>query len=204
MKSPLLAELLRPAETVRRILWWAFFAAIFGYIFVLYRKTAGVAAVPVLRPFAYGLAVLSVAMAVLSFLISGILLPESRLRNILLTDPDPEILARNPQIGTADPNRLSKIKMLSPQERRLLSAAPAFFGVYIVRLAFCESIALYGLVLGQVSHSFPIVLPFAAAAIALMLTVSPSLDSSLERADALLRLPADARDGARAPSPPPA
>jgi|SRR5690348_5909000 len=201
MKSLLLAELVRPAETVRRILWWAFFAAIFLYMFVLYRITAGVPAVPILWPFAYGLAVVSVAMAVLSFLISGILLSGSRLRNFLLTDPDPEVLARNPQTGNTDQNRLNRIKMMSPGDRRLLSAVPAFFGVYIVRLAFCESIALFGLVLGQLSHSFPIILPFAAASALLMLTVSPSLDSSFEQANALLTRLADA-PGDAAPSPP--
>lgn len=201
MKSPLLAELLRPAETVRRIIWWAFFAAIFGYAVVLYRTTVNASARPMPGQFIYAVAVLSAGDAVLSFFISGLLLPQSRLRQLLAKDPDLEVLARTPG-GTPDQNRLSKIKMLSPQDRCLLSIVPAFFSVYIVRLALCESIALFGLVLGKISHSFVAILPFAAAALALMLTVSPGLDSSLERANALFRRPADAPGGADAPLPP--
>ncbi|HVA40049.1 MAG TPA: hypothetical protein VNF49_05255, partial [Candidatus Binataceae bacterium] len=66
---------------------------------------------------------------------------------------------------------------------------PAFLVPFIVRLAFNESIVLYGLVLAQFSRSFLTILPFALVALALDLTVSPKLDSSFARAANLGFLP---------------
>lgn len=126
------------------------------------------------------LAILSVVSAILSRWLPGLLLSEGRIRELLEEEPDPETLARNPQTGVVDSDRLNRIRMLSAQEQRLLPVVSASFAPFIVQLAFCEAIALFGFVLGEFSQSFVVVLPFAAAALGLLLTVSPKLDSTLE------------------------
>jgi hypothetical protein len=71
---------------------------------------------------------------------------------------------------------------LSAGERRQLSGANAGFVPFMVQLAVAGAIVLYGLVLAVVSHSWRSILPFAIVTIALQLTMSPKVDSALERA----------------------
>ena len=176
-------------ERVRQVIWLAFIGAIVMYVCVAYlmfgaRGSMGDLAPhnPLFAPFV----IVSLLSAAGSRWIPASLVSDHKLRAILKRDPNPESLARNPQTGKVDADRLQKIKMLSPHEQRLFVAAGALFAPFVVQLAFNEAIALYGLVLSNVSRSFLPILPFAAVALALQLTVSPKLDSTLKRAGNLL------------------
>ncbi len=94
-------------------------------------------------------------------------------------------MARNYQTGKVDEDRLARIKTISPDEQRLLALVPYFFVGFIVRLAFNESIALYGFVLAFFSRSFVAILPFAMISLILNWTVPFPLDSALDRAASL-------------------
>lgn len=118
-------------------------------------------------------------------LASGLLLSERRIRELLEKEPAPETLARNPLTGVVDADRLNRIRMLSVREQRLLPVISASFVPFVVQLALCEAIGLFGFVLGVLSQSVVIVLPFAAVALALLLTVSPKFDPILEAANRL-------------------
>jgi hypothetical protein len=185
MQSPTLSAVLQPMERIRRVLWLAFIGVIAIYVCVAYlmfgaRGSMGSVAPrnPLFAPFV----IISLLTAAASRWIPASLLTDRKLRELLQRDPDPELLARNPQTGQVDPERLQKIKMLSAREQRLFVAARAFFTPFVVQLAFNEAIALYGLVLSNMSRSFLPILPFAAVALALQLTVSPKLDPLLDRA----------------------
>jgi hypothetical protein len=180
MPSEAFTNLRRSLETQRTVVWLALLAAIPLYVFVTYVQfgpmtwKSGVFS----HPFAIPLAVLAVIAAVAARVLPPMLLPKDRVLELLTRDPHPPDVARDPRTGAVDSDRLSRIRALPPEEQRLLAVAQASFGPFIVRLALHESIALYGLVLAFLSkESLPIV-PFAAAALLLNLTVSPRLDDS--------------------------
>jgi hypothetical protein len=193
MQSETFRSLVKPTETVMRILRLAFLAMVLIYVCIAYltfgRDAPGV--MPQSNPLTIPLAVLSLVAATLAPYAPRLLLSDSRLRELLDRQPDPETLARDRRTGKVDKDRLARIKTLSPDEQRLLALVPAFFAGFIVRLAFNESIALYGLVLVFISRSFVPVLPFAVVSLALNLMVSPALDSELRRVAGLGLQPDD-------------
>ncbi len=184
MQSPTFSALIEPMARVRRIIWLAFNAATIIYVLIAYMmfgSGGSMAAIVPANPLAIPLIIIGALTALLSRRVSALIMPDRRLREIVARDPDPQSLARNQRTRRIDPNRLQKIRSLSPHEQRLLAVASALFTPFVVRMALNESIALYGLVLSFISQSFPPVLPFAAVALALNLTVSPKLEPDLER-----------------------
>ncbi|HEY6301182.1 MAG TPA: hypothetical protein VIW95_16200 [Candidatus Binatus sp.] len=193
MQSETFRSLVKPTETAMRVLRLAFLAMVPIYVCIAYqtfgRDAPGV--MPQSNPLTIPLAVLSLVAAALAPYAPRLLLSDSRLRELLDRQPDPETLARDRRTGKVDKDRLARIKTLSPDEQRLLALVPAFFAGFIVRLAFNESIALYGLVLAFISRSFVALLPFAVVSLALNLMVSPALDSELQRVAGLGLQPDD-------------
>ena len=187
MRSEVFTVFVRRLELIRQIIWLAltgYVVFLVGILYVMFHPSAPPYAA-FTHPFTIPLAVLSVAAIGVSHWIPNWLLPDARLRELLSHDPDLNTLARNPRGGEVNAERLDQIKRLPKQEQRLLGVAQAFFTPFIVRLALHESVALYGFVLGYLSHSVLPIVPFAAAAMALNLTISPKLDSSFERATRL-------------------
>jgi hypothetical protein len=163
MQSETFRALVKPMETVHRIIRLAFIAAVPMYVCVAYalfaQSAPGVG--PLLsNPLTIPLVTISVLTAVLAPYMPGLRLPEARLRQLLNQQPD-------------------------TQEQRLLALVPSFYVGFIVRLAFNESIALYGFVLAFISRSFVAVLPFAIVSLALNLIVPLPVDSMLRRTASL-------------------
>lgn len=188
MLSEAFRSLVKPMETVRRFIWMAFIAAVPIDVCILYMQLVWTA--PGVMPggsnfFTISLVVLSLLAALLAPYMPGLLLSDSRLRQFLAQQPDPEAMARNYQTGKVDEDRLARIKTISPDEQRLLALVPYFFVGFSVRLAFNESIALYGFVLAFFSRSFVAILPFAMISLVLNWTVPFPLDSALDRAASL-------------------
>jgi hypothetical protein len=157
--------LIRPMETVHRIIWLAYIAAVpvaVCVVYVLLGRTAPRFPPPPLIALAIPLAIISLVSAVLAPYVSNLLLPESRLR---------ELINRQP--------------VATPDEQRLGAIAPNFFVAFIVRLAFNESIVMYGLVLAFISRTFIAILPFAIVSLALNLTLPFPLDLARQRAASL-------------------
>jgi len=185
MLSEPFRELTRAMARVQRIVWCGFSGAILIYVGVIYMEFGIFAAgsrAQRSNPLFVPLAVLAVVNAIASLWITDVLLPKRRLRAILDRQPDPEALARVYPGAPLDPERLARIKSLPLDEQRLLALVPAVYIAFIVRLAFGNAIALYGLVLSQFSRSLVPMLPFAIVALVFNLRVSPDLESRLERA----------------------
>lgn len=186
MHTETFRSLVEPLETIRRVIWIAFLGTIVAYVAVAYaffgKTGAGVDAIS-LNPLTIFCVTLSLAMAVLAPIIPRMMASDSRLRQVI--DRPPEALATDPKSGTVSEQRLAKIKMLSVEERRLVALVSSGFVPFVVRLAFNESIALYGLVLAFNSKSFVVLLPFAVVSFVLNLMVPSLTDSALSRAASL-------------------
>ena len=192
MQSETFRTLIGPIENVRRVIWIAFLAAVPIYVCVAYtmiaRSAIGVEPPPAI-PLKIPLVILSLVLAALAPYMPRLILPDSRLRQLI--EQPPEVIARDPRTGRVDEEKLARIKTLSLDEKRLFAIVSYLFVGFIVRLAFNEAIALYGLVLAFMSRSFVAVLPFAVASLALNLMVPSLLDSALKRAASLGLEPGD-------------
>jgi hypothetical protein len=176
-------SLVKPLERVGRTIWLAFLAAVVMYVgcaYALRSQIPGGVGPALSHTLTIYSVILSLVAAVLAPYLPRLLFPDSRLRQII--DQPPETTARNPRTGIVDEDRLTRIRTLSPDEQRLLALVPACFVPFVVRLAFNESIALYGLLLALLSKSFAVILPFAIASFALNLMVPSPLNSALDRA----------------------
>lgn len=186
MHSETFRSLVQQFETVRRVIWIAFLGTIVAYVGVAYAffgksgsGAEGLRSNPLTIPFA----ILSVAAAVLARIMPRLIATDSRLREVI--NRPPEALATDPRTGAVSEYRLAKIKLLSVDEQRLIALVSGSFVPFIVRLAFNESIALFGLILAFNSKSFVAVLPFAVVGFLLNLMVPSLLDSVLSRAASL-------------------
>lgn len=186
MYSETLLSLVQPLETIRRVIWIAFLGTILLYVAVAYAffGEAGIGFNALgLSPLTIVCVALAVAAAVLAPTMPRLIAPDSRLRQLI--NQTPEALATDPRTGAVFENRLAKIRMLSADERRLYALVNAGFVPFVVRLAFNESIALYGLVLAFTAKSFVALWPFAVVSFALNLMVPSLMDSALSRAASL-------------------
>jgi hypothetical protein len=186
MQSENFRALIEPIATVHRIIWLAFLGAVLAYVGVaydLFDKNASGGAPLLSNPLTIPFVIISLLCAVLAPYVPRSLLPDSRLRQLI--DQPPEVIARDPRTGIVDEERLAKIRTLSSDERRLLVLVRTLFVGFIVRLAFNESISLYGMVLAFISRSFVAVLPFAIVSFVLNLMVPSPLDEALKRAESL-------------------
>ena len=167
MASERFRELVRPQEMVHRIIWMAFIAAVPMYVCVIYMllgRGVGGGGAFAANPLTIPLVILSVLSAGLAPYMPRILLPDSRLRELFNRPAD--------QKATSG---------ISADEQRLLAMLPNLFVGFLVRLAFNESIALYGFVLAILSKSFIEILPFAIVSFALNWMVPLPLDSVRQR-----------------------
>ena len=178
MNTPAVRELLRPVMLVNSILWFALTASIFIYGITAYIVSQDRAPADVSDGLQLGLRIAAIITALLSLSVMRVFLSDDRLRKAMEPEASSEELAG--QLN--DEERLGKIQSLSPAERKLLRVPGLFFTPFIIRLVLNESIAIYGLVLVFLSHTFTPILPFAAAAIVLNFTCLPRIDAVLGRA----------------------
>src|SRR6266436_7279175 len=161
MQSETFQSLVKPLEKICRIIWLAFLAAVVMYVgcaYALRSQIPGGVGPALSHTLTIYLVILSLVAAVLAPYLPRLLLSDSRLREII--DQPPETTARDSRTDIVDEDRLTRIRTLSPDEQQLFALVPAYFVPFVVRLAFNESIALYGLVLALVSKSFAVILPF--------------------------------------------
>jgi len=153
MYSETFLSLVMPLETIRRVIWIAFLGTILAYVGVAYaffgQTGAGVEALRS-NTLTIPLVILSLLAAVLAPIMPRLIASDSRLRELI--NRSPEALATDPRTGAVFENRLAKIKLLSEGERRLFALVNSGFVGFVVRLAFNESIALYGLVLASLPN----------------------------------------------------
>ena len=165
MQSENFRAMIKPITTVNRLIWIAFVAAVPFYVCVAYltidRSASGAMPGPPLS-FKIYIVALSLLAAVLAPYVPRRLLRYSRLRQLLDREPDPS-------------------STISPDEQRLLALVRYLFVGFIIRLAFNESIALYGLVLAFTTKSFAAALPFAVVSFVLVWKVPLPLDEALKR-----------------------
>jgi hypothetical protein len=167
MESEAFRAEVKPQEIVHRIIWIAFVGVIPMYVCAAYlllgRAATGDRLLPS-QPLTIPFVILSVLGAGLAPYMPRIVLPEARIRQLLSGASGSQARAG-----------------ISADEYSLLVLLPNFFVGFIVRLAFNESIALYGFVLALLSKSFSAILPFAIVSFALNLMVPMPLNSVRQR-----------------------
>lgn len=188
MISPTLRELLRPALLIHTFFWWILTACIVFYVvlaWILARAPDAPAAVA--SSIELALAGFAIATGAASLLLPRFWLSDERLRSVLASPPDLEALARPQGSSARDELRLQAIQTLTAQEQKLLALPGFYFPCFLVRMVLNESVAVYGLILTILSHTFESVLPFATAGLLLNLVSRPRIEPLLERASHLVR-----------------
>ena len=176
-------ELVWPETRSRVIIWIAFHLSIvWGFVLLsLVNSAAGGIPNSTFQVFFWVLSVLGVLTAIGSRIVPPVLLPDRKIRELMTGEPDLDALSRGP-LGRAHSGLRERIEGLSKHEQRLLSVVRLSFVPFVVSLAFGNAVALYGFVLAFLFYSITIYIPFALVGLALNLTVSPKLDSEIERA----------------------
>ena len=165
MQSENFRALVKPIATVHRVIWLAFLGAVPAYVVVAYVQLDWIehgVTYPMPISFTIPLVIISLLTAVLAPLVPRLLFPDSQVQQVL--DRPPDLKAT-----------------ITPDEQRLLALVGYLFVPFLVRLAFNESIGLYGFVLAVLSRSFVAVLPFAIVSLALNWMVPLPLDEALKR-----------------------
>ena len=164
MNEPIQSEAFRnrikKIGTVPRVIWLAYIGAVPLYLCVAYMLFGARAGIS--NPLTIPFVIICLLTAALAPYMPRQLLPDSRLRELLNRQYPPDAT-------------------LSLEEQRLLAIVSVFFVPFIVRLAFNESIALYGLVLAFSSRSVAVLVPFAIASLILNLMVPYPLQMALKR-----------------------
>jgi hypothetical protein len=188
MRSPALDTLLRPIERTRRILWIVCFIATLDFIHAASWTEWRSHPIPFPSTEAQTAAIVALAVGevALFWLVPRLLLPDRRLRTIISQGPAAESLARNWR-GRIGQRRLEAAMALSTSERRQYLAARASTFPFISQLAFAVSVTIFGFMIVTSGRPWLLILPFAIVTIVLLLTLSPKVDSSLERAPRLFQ-----------------
>jgi hypothetical protein len=173
MRSPELSTAVRPTERLLRVLRLVYVGAIPLYAIVLLATSGGWPA-PGNAWFPYSpmtlpITILAAMTVISSRSVSKSMLSDGALERMLSTEAS------------------SSVPGLTPEEQKLAALAPKLVVPFIVEFAFYEAVALYGLVLGFLSHSLLLFLPFGVVAIGLLLSLPVSLDPLLDRAYKLLK-----------------
>ena len=173
MRSPELSTAVRPTERLLRILRLVYVGAIPLYAIVLLATSGGWPA-PGNAWFPYSpmtlpITIVAAITVISSRSVSRSMLSDAALERMLSTEAS------------------SSVPGLRPEEQKLAALAPKLVVPFIVEFAFYEAVALYGLVLGFLSHSLALFLPFGVVAIGLLLSLPVSLDPLLDRAYKLLK-----------------
>jgi hypothetical protein len=160
LQSEAFRNRIKKIGAVPRVIWLVYIAIVPFYLCVAYMLSGPTAEIS--NPLTIPFAIISLLTATLAPYMPRQILPDSRLRELLNRQYPPDAT-------------------LSLEEQRLLAIVSVFFVPFIVRLAFNESIALYGLVLAFGSRSFAVLVPFAIASLILNLMVPYPLDMAQKR-----------------------
>jgi hypothetical protein len=161
------------AERTIRILWAALMASVCMYGGVLFLVASnGEAPEPPAAALTYVFPVVALMSASTGAMLFRAMSSPDRVRALLQADRAPQDTA--------------KAQGLPDAERRLSRIPPLYFTLYILRWALFESVAIFGLVLGILHHSFLHFVPFGLAALVLMAMTPPRITQQIDEAIALL------------------
>ena len=169
-------------RSVLTILWLALLASIGLYVAVAYLAVPAPgedAELP--EAIAIVLTIAAVVAAAMSFWLPRFLLSDATLRRHMSQDSADLPPADAPADAPAGQ------EPASDHDRRLCAAATLYFVPWVVGAVLAESVAIYGLVLAFLAQSPELMLPYAAAAAAILLIKRPRYDALLRRAAALAR-----------------
>lgn len=100
----------------------------------------------------------------------------------LKSDTNIEILSNKGNSNIANQQLLNDLKQLSVMDLKLFSLSQKYMGLYILSLAVCESIAIYGLVYYLLGAFSKDVLPFFIISIGMMFWNQPQHEMVLQKA----------------------
>ena len=182
-----LKEFLEPSRRLWLVLWFAMTFSMVIYVLVAFLVSRQHSPADLSSGLLTAFGGIAAVATLASLLIPRFLPSDDRLRSELNSDFDPESLARNPQTGSVNQDRLQKIALVAPYEQKFMVLPFLYFTPFILRLVINEAVAIFGLVLSILSHSLAPMLPFIAVAIILNLAAFPRLDPMIERASRLVR-----------------
>jgi len=131
-------------------------------------------------------------MLVGAFSVRRVLLSPARVHKILEVPVELEELARNPNTGQVQQERLALLRKLSEEDVRLCGLAAACLKPYLLTLAMVDVCAIIGLVLAILQRDLGVVLLFAIPAGAVSVVHFPNLEGFLENARLVRRHGPDA------------
>ena len=186
MISRELSALTRPTRFILTILWFAMTASVVIYVGVCFAITQGQEPWPIEATVLYVMIAAACSTGAASWIVPGLMLSNERIRKHMRGDVDLEEMATNPQTRKLDEDRLARLRELSDLDKRLAGLPAMYFAPFIVGIALAESVAIFGLVLTFLSKDMTYIVPFAIAAIALMLLRYPRLEPLFDRASKLV------------------
>ncbi len=172
---------------IMTILWAALIASVGIHVLAAYLATQGQPAVAIAEPVWVVMSLCAAGAAVASLLVPRWSPSNERILRVMRKDIDLRELATNPQSRILDESRLEGLRSLSEHEQRLVGLTRMYFTPFILGMALSEAVAIFGLVLAILGRSPENMLPFAAAAILLMVTKYPNFNSLFERAERVHR-----------------
>jgi hypothetical protein len=119
-----------------------------------------------------------------SVLVPRWMLADQTLAALAKATPDLQRLARG-RNGVLDPEQLRALQALDPSQVVLIAIAQRWTTTVILGVALGEAVAICGLMLALLSHDPMQIVPFAAAAVVLMMSHFPQLDRVLDRVKTL-------------------
>ena len=126
--------------------------------------------------------VMVLVFAAIPLLLRNLFLTDTRIRSRLEREVSLDRLARNPQTGELDSDRLERIEALEPFEQRLLSLSGFYLLYYIFSLISNEMVAAVGLTWTVVGHTTTPVLILGIVGVGLNLSLFSGLDAIINRA----------------------
>ena len=184
MISQELNELLKPLRLKYRIMWAGMTGAAASFIvigFTVFGKN-GDDSEPLSTMLQAVNLVMALAFAVIPFLLRSLFLTDAWIRSRLEREVSLDMLARNPQTGKVDSDRLERIEALEPFEQRLLSLSGFYLPFYMLSVISYEMVAAVGLIWTVLGQTTTPVLILGIVGVGLNLPLFNGLDAMINRA----------------------
>lgn len=173
--SAQLTQQVKSAERTMRILWSALMMSVLMYGFVMFQLSRNREATPpesAIPPWAPP--IIALALAAMGTALFRAMSSPDRVRALLQLPHTPAH------------DRVGQLASLPESERRLGRLLPMLFTLHIMRWAIFESIAIVGLVLGILTGSLEVFVPYGLAALSLIAMTPPRIKQQVVAALPLL------------------
>lgn len=188
MSEPL-AKLLKPNLQIVTVLWMAFLASVFTQTFLVYTTSAAnpvsAQATLLVLSDSFSTVIICAAAFILALFFIA---PKQLLRLQLKKLPEHAVsvesarLLKSPHgVNIWNEEKLRQMSTLTKDELFSVLFFQHWFASFIIKIALAESICILGMVRAFNAKQFGVLLPFAAAALALILISRPTMENYIRQ-----------------------